>query len=413
MTAQELLRKLSELREKLAAETDETKAAELRTEMAEMERRWREADALERSTNPGEPESRELVHPLAAQVEMRHYLAHAASGTPLDGREAELNQELRMGDGPGVRVPWEALHPVEERADTLAPAVVGINQQSIVARIFARTAAAFLGIEMPTVGVGETEYVIMTGGTEPQMTAAGAAVAGQTAATFETTTLGPKRLTAQYVVRIEDMQRLRGLEEALRSDLRDAFSVAMDTQVLNGGLSSDGNTNQEQVRGLYPRFLPAAATGAAPTAPDADAVISFIDGLVDGRYALDRSAVRAIEPKQLNAIMAGLVKADTIDVSARYMANFRVSDLIPAFTYQAKSGAGKNDGLSKYSLYSLISIPTKAAAPVWQGFDLIRDIYTQAGSGKVVLTAHALWNFDVFRDEAFGTGLPVQTQART
>jgi len=412
----EIENRLSELRGLLAVETDEAKAAEYRTEMADLETKWREAVAAERRDDPaGDPPS---VHPLASRVELRNYIAAAATGTALNGREAELNQDLRMGDGAGVRVPWEALLPtVEERADTVAPAQVGVMQQSIVARIFERTAAAHLMIEMPTVGVGETEYVILTGGTDPKMTAAGADVAGQTAATFDTTVLSPKRLTAEYVVRIEDMARLRGLEDALRSDLRMAFGVAVDRQVLAGQLSADGNTNPEQVRGLYPRFLPAAPPNAAPDAVDADAVIAFFDGKVDGHYALTRADVRTIIPSQLNAVVAGLVKSDTIDISARYGGLMQVSALIPDFVYQAKSGSNKNDGLSRYALYSLSSVPTKAVAPVWQGFDLIRDPYTQAGAGKVVITGHMLWNFDVLRAPAtgvpFGVGLPVQTQART
>ena len=416
MTARELLRKLSELREKLAAETDETKANEIRVDMARLEAEWRQADEAEHAAandDDDDDDGTEARHPLIGQVEMRNYISAAAQGARLEGREAELNQDLGLGGGAGVRVPWEALSPLEERADTVAPSVVGIQQQSIIARIFARTAAAFLGVDMPTVGIGETEYVVMTGGTEPQMRAPGASQAGQTAATFATTTLGPKRLSAEYVVRIEDLVRLRGLEEALRSDLRMAFGVAMDKQVLDGALTSDGNTNTEQVRGLYPRYLPGAPTGSAPTDPTADNVIAFIDGKVDGQFVTMGSQVRAIIPGKTNGLIAGMVKADTIDIQRRYAANFQVSALIPDFVYQAKSGNGKLDGLSKYALFSLAGVPMRAVAPVWQGFDLIRDPYTEAGSGKVVITAHALWNFDVLRSNGFGVGLPVETQART
>ena len=266
---------------------------------------------------------------------------------------------------------------------------------------------------MPTVGVGETEYVVMTDGTVPKMTAAGSDVAGQTAATFATTVLSPKRLTAEYVVRIEDMQRLRGLEEALRSDLRMAFGVQMDTQILQGALSANKATNPEQVRGLYPRYLPAAATGSKPTNPTAANVISFIDGKVDGRFVTSGAQVRAIIPGVTNGIIAGLVQSDTIDIQMRYGGNFQVSNLIPNFIWQAKSGNTKNDGLSKYALFSLAGVPMRAVAPVWQGFDMIRDPYTLAKSGRVAITAHALWNFDVLRANGFGVGMPVSVQDRT
>ena len=87
MNAWELALKLSELREALAVETDEAKAAEIRAQMATVEAEWRAAVTAEReeraAPDPDDTETRAAWdHPLARQVEMRNYLSAAASGNP-------------------------------------------------------------------------------------------------------------------------------------------------------------------------------------------------------------------------------------------------------------------------------------------------------------------------------------------
>ena len=61
---------------------------------------------------------------------------------------------------------------------------VGTNQQTILARVFADTAAAFIGVTMPAVGIGEASYPVFGDG------ASAAWVAKGMAKDAEATTIG-------------------------------------------------------------------------------------------------------------------------------------------------------------------------------------------------------------------------------
>ena len=74
----------------------------------------------------------------------------------VDGREKELQDHFKLA---GNVIPLAML---EVRAITPAPADVGQNQAAIIPAIFPQSAAAFMGVDMPTVGVGESVYPVMT-----------------------------------------------------------------------------------------------------------------------------------------------------------------------------------------------------------------------------------------------------------
>ena len=69
-----------------------------------------------------------------------------------DGAEAELQAHYGLA---GNQVPLDLL---EVRAVTPAPANVGQNQAAIIPGVFPQSCAAFLGVDMPTVGVGEAIF---------------------------------------------------------------------------------------------------------------------------------------------------------------------------------------------------------------------------------------------------------------
>ena len=45
--------------------------------------------------------------------------------------------------------------------------------------------------------------------------------------------------------------------------------------------------------------------------------------------------------------------------------------------------------------------PGAAVAPVWQGITMIRDPYTEAGEGRIQLTAHMLFDFVMRRTDGW------------
>ena len=84
-------------------------------------------------------------------MKLGNYISNILNGKEIEGREKEFNSEFGLSD---MTVPWQAIAPnrqVEMRADavTSAPDTVGINQNEYIRRVFARTGAAYLGIDSP------------------------------------------------------------------------------------------------------------------------------------------------------------------------------------------------------------------------------------------------------------------------
>ena len=250
------------------ADLTDAKRAELQVEHGKLETEFRvlvTAELKAASAPKVDAEDGEAAEhrALLGRVEVRQYLGAAATGTELRGAEAELNSALKLEARAGTILPWEALAPVEERADaiTQAPGDTGVRQRSIVGRVFAQTAAAHLGVQMPSVGVGESMFVYLSGGTSPAQRAEGAR-GDATAATFATKTFKPKRLEARYVFGVEDLATLAGMESALRADLRGALGEAMDSTIIGLGGA--------QIRGL----LATAANGGLAAFADPGAVVN-------------------------------------------------------------------------------------------------------------------------------------------
>ena len=323
--------------------------------------------------------------PLTDRCEVRNFLLEAATNHPLTGAEAELRKEVFSNDAHGM-IPWEMLLPTEQpeqRVDaaTTAPSTLQGNQMSIAARVFARSVTAFLGVNLPTVPAGEALYGVLSSAEVPAQTAAGAAHdAG--VATFTIAKAEPKRLTGRYLFRMEDVNKLSGMEEALRSDLRLAMQNSMDNAVLNGTSDTAPNVN-----GFLARLT-------APT-PAPSAVLTFGDMLaahvsaVDGLYAttLYKSAEMVIGPATYG------VAAQTFNASRGDVAS---SDYLIARSGGLRSTAliPEPDSTNKrqHGIVHGVGGVNRAYAPVWQGLQLVRDPYSGAASGEISVTAHMLWD---------------------
>lgn len=398
---QEIEVRLSEIRTAVNAAEAPDNEAELRAEAGKLEAEWRELakaeaeaeEAEKREAESGDGEDAEK-RALVEKVEFRRYLGAAASHRDVDGAERELNEALDVRSAGGVVVPWEALLPppderdLEKRQDALtsAPASPDVNRvnQPIIPRVFAGGVADFLGIGMPSVGVGERVYTYLSAGVDPEMKAKDAGVDAD-AATFTPKTFAPVRLSARYKFRIEDLAVLAGMESALRGDLRMAMREAMDNQILNG----DGDA--PNVDGL----LATAAKGgladvANPAAVvDAESLINAYASQVDGKFATAQSGIRMLIGAATYAKVVSLVQGDAY-VFDRFAALTRISSLVPAAAANIQQAIAVKR--SAPGLY--------AVAPVWQGVELIRDPYTDAKSAQISITAHALWNFGIVRTDA-------------
>lgn len=418
--------RMSEVRERLNVLGDEDKPTDdqleemrkLGSEYGGLEVRYRslltaddgadDADGADQGGDDGDegdddaPDAEERERrKLAGAVELRAYLAAAVEGRDLDGAEREFNAALGVR-GAGVQVPWEALAPpVEERADTatnLSGDIVSRNLQPILGRVFERSIAAFLGVQMPMASVGARYYPVFSTGVTAEMKAEAAAVDAD-AATFVVTNIAPTRLTARYLFSVEDLATVEGLEPALRSDLSMAMSDQLDRQILTG----DGTA--PNLAGLFDADSglanPADPTGEADVAGYIDLLTSQVDGI--NAYATDDVRL-LIGPKTLgHAAKKFITGTDTSALAYLRMLSggVRVSNRVPA----VKKVGGKDT-----QEVLAMRMNGVAVAPMWPTLSLVRDIYSGAAKGQVALTAIALYGFKIVRDNGFQR-LQVRIQA--
>jgi len=418
-TSQTLMLEMSEKRGELATVTetlnasaaagsepaaeDVGKADGLTREIRALEVRYRAAvlkeEEEDRAAEAGDPNAPNAkLAELRAKCSVTAFMHEAVSGNETAGPEAEYRAEV-LGDASAAGfVPIEFFAGREDRAETrdteqravtpVADSATGLGSQAdILPRIFTRSVAAGLGVGMPSVPMGVRTWPIMTGGTTASMQAPSGkqeAVAGQ----FKGETLGPVRLTGSYEFRVEDLQLLRGLEDALRRDLRMVLSDKMDDQVING----DGNA--PNVPGMIGANGIPAGPNAAAAAAGYEVFVQAFTGGVNGLYSFGLGDIRSVWGAETYQHAETLYRANNTDdtvyaVMQRRSGGIRVTNRIAA-------------GKVQDAIFARAAFPgTTAVAPVWSAVQMIRDPYSLAQQGEVRITMLMLWNFKVIRPDAF------------
>ena len=391
---QKLLLRQSEIRERLnelleVEERSEEQTGELRTlttEGRELEPEIRAAMVAEpepetrTEPNTGDAEEREREE-LRSAFSVGRVIAGVMDGRAVDGREAEYQTDRGVG---GSQIPLDVFERRDDPADretravTPAPGTVGRAQRPILPALFDRSIAPFLGISMPSAGVGDQAFPVLTTSVTAEPEAKGAD-ADESAGAFTVGTAQPRRVTGSFRFQVEDAARLRGLEQALRSNLSMVLSDAVDNQALNGSGSGDGTLN-----GL----LNILADPSAPASGEEtfDRYVEAFAAAIDGLHAVDESGVKALVGVETYRHMAKLYRAgvSASETVSKFMgAQFggvRASRRIaaPASDIQQAVIARRNPAGD-----------SAAVMPAWDSMT-IRDIYSGAGKGEVVVTAYAL-----------------------
>ena len=384
----------SEIRAKLAtlggAEqlTDEQTAeiTELRNEYVEVETRIQALtvagdEPTETETRTEDRELEELIAGASVGDIFAATLEHRAT----DGRTAELQTELGLSPN---QVPLALL---EERAVTPAPGNVGQTQAEIIPAVFPQSCAAFLGIDMPTVGVGEAVFPVLTTsavvGTPAENaipSGTGVDSEGHSTGAFSAEVLSPARLQASFFYSREDRARFRGMDAALRANLSDALSDKLDQQILAG-------TN-----GLF--------TGTNLTDHAAAAVDTFVTyltnfawGRVDGTYASMASDLRAVVGSATYA-HAGTVYAGTANNKGDLSAVEKLMGVTGGVKVSAHVPAVAS---MKQEAVIRLGMRRDMVAPIWEGITLIPDEVTKAANGQIVVTAVMLHAIKLLRAGGF------------
>ena len=314
-------------------------------------------------------------------------LSGIMSGSGPAGAEAELQSELGLK---GDMVPLCLLgenRAVEHRTSgqSSAPGDTGASQQPIIPAVFPMSAASYLGVQQPTVPVGDATFTLLSTSVDGK-TPAGGAAAATTAAGFTATTISPSRIQAGFFIRREDRARLAGMEAALRMNLGDALADKFDEEIV--GASG---------------FL---KTGALTAAPGTDAAATatfatyrglvFDSGTIDGKYATMASDVKLLVGPHGYNHAASVYRGNNADDSAldSLMARsggVRVSAHIP------------DPATNDQSVIVCKGMPrSNAVAPIWEGVQVIVDEVTQAKQGEIVFTGVLLWGkLNVIRSAGF------------
>ena len=392
-----LMNEAAELRQTInrralaAADADDTESRADAEKLIDVDERLKQALDDERAAGEkrdADPQFRALTDGL----ECRAYLETAIADRKLTGRAAEVNSELELNER---QMPYAALLDDEDRAalrkeelelrvdapTTITDAVKAKPRQSILPRVFRRSDAAWCGIMFPSAPRGLPIYPVMTAGVTGAMKAPGAAQDAE-AATFTATMIAPKRATANFMLRVEDIAQFADLESTIRADLRMALSKLMDDQVVSEAATGD-NTGS----------IISHATGAPAQDPSAVATLQNFDDVftagIDGLYAYNRSGVRL------------LIGVET----ERFLSGKRHDEQATLWGNLLSAAGGDRRATSRVAApvtniqkaYRFTPNELRAYAPVWEGLELIRDPYTDAKSGQIRVTGLMIFGFDITR----------------
>ena len=333
-----------------------------------------EDDASRSTVQTTDPETRERLE-LRSKTGLADFLKAAVGGAPVTGAAAEYAAACgvpTVGHVPMAIFAGTAPSAPEVRAITPGPAAKGMVQPT-VPFVFERSAAASLGISMPSVPSGQVQIPKITTA-PPADTLAKDGAAPSTAAAVSLVSQAPVRIAGSFEVRVEDLAVMPTLEAALSEAMQGSLSNELDESTFNG---ASGELN-----GLFTQATDVAAAGAVETYATG---IARFASLVDGRHAYTLADVRAVIGSATFALYAGVFantnKGDVslFDYLSRMLGSIRVSDRVPGKSSNAQKG-----------IVVLAASSTPPKIHVWDAMQIVRDPYSGAGAGKVTITATAL-----------------------
>ena len=310
---------------------------------------------------------------LVGKFELRQVAFAIDEGRALTGATKEVVDELRASGGyRGIPIPFAAL---EQRAgETIAAdQIEPKTYRNIIDRIFPNSIAARLGFERIQIERGELAFPIATAGAVFGWQTTELGNVGAPAA-FKTSevSLNPDHTGgAQMVIsRKALMQAGQGLEAAIRRDLSAVISAELDRVVINGsGLTGEplGIIPGATTYGIDSTAVGAVASWAAFRAE----IVEFMQAnAITSAAAVNLGITPQIWADLDDALISGTAVSQW-DRLTKHVGTPVLSNVIPDDT-------------------AILTATVQGIAPgylgLWGGVDLIRDPYTKAASGQLVLT---------------------------
>ena len=271
--------------------------------------------------------------------------------------------------------------PTEVRAVTPTPGASQTEQAETVQPVFATGAGAFLGIDRPTVAMGQAVYPVLKSRPAVGGPDAGSTDQPDTTGAFDADLLPPKRISAAFVYRRTDAMQFSNMDSALRMALNSGLQEKLDLDAIAGtdGLLTGSNLGNHNVS--------IATTFALYMS-------QFIYSRVDGRYATDASMLRAVVGSGTYAHMGSVYRANNVDDPAAQIINARTSGLRVSAHVPAVASSKQN------AIIRLGQAPAMVQ-PVWGGVTIIVDEVTKSGAGEIEITAVLGMNTKIIRAAGF------------
>ena len=291
------------------------------------------------------------------------------------GREAEMQAEYKLESN---QIPLAMLR-TEHRAVTAAPGQVDQVQNEIAPYVFPQSVAAFLGIDMPTVGTGDSVYPVLSKKLDVR-TPAEHASADETTGSFSASHLSPSRIQASFFYSREDRARFAGMDESLRQNLAAGLADGLDAQVIagtNGLLAGLGNHNTNTVTS-YSSYRSQLGYGR-----------------VDGRYAGGIQDIRLVVGHETYGHAAGVFRSANAGDRAALEDLMSVTGGVRVSAHVTAASGNKQNVIVR------LGLARDAIVPIWEGITLIPDEVTKAGTGEIVITAVMLYAMKILRADGF------------
>ena len=382
---QKVALKISETRERLNVLLNkEDRSAEETTELDTLTGTMKGLEIEARAAIAAEDDFIELPAGDTEDKELRELQDNANMGMIMEnvieqrassGAEKEIQDHYKLA---GNQIP---LIMLETRAVTPAPATVGAAQAMPIPGVFPDSAAAFMGIDMPTVGVGKQIYPVLATNATVR-TPAESAAADETTGSFTAVIMTPARLQAAFFWTREDAASFAGLAESLRMNLSDALSDGLDKQIINGskGLLNGTNLSNNNVTAVTSYALYRS---------------QFAYGRVDGKYASNVGDLKILMGSDTYGHSAGVFRSDNAGDRAALEDLQAVTGGVQVSAHVPAEASNRQNNVVR------LGNRRDAVAAIWTGITLIPDEVTLAKKGQVQVTAVMLYAFQILRAAGF------------
>ena len=327
-------------------------------------------DEQESAVTVEDSEARELRQ-LIGRASVGDVFASVIERRATTGETAELQTHCKLQ---GNEMPLSMLRGVEKRATTTTAANTQINEQPVIAPVFALGDAAFMNVTQETVEPGAAVWPVLSVRPAVRGPYTDSTSAAETDGTFGADLLSPQRLSASYRYRQSDAVRFRGMSEGLRAALNQGLSEAIDARTV-AQIVSDVSRTARTTTSNFAHYK------------------SRLTSSVDGRFAGMESDVKMLIGAPTLVHGETLYKSSespesAIDFLRRASGGVKISAFVPGVS------SNRQDILVRKGARM------DAVAALWDRV-IIDDSISKAQTGEVILTAVLYAAFKVVRTDGF------------